>query len=196
MSTGAATLEEIGEAVQTVRDEGASDLVVLHCTAAYPATPEEANLATIKSLKDRFDVVAGLSDHTLGTIVSALAVGLGASFIEKHFTLSRADGGVDSAFSIEPAELAELVRASRIAYAALGYPTFGPTESEESVLRNRRSLYVVKPISKGEILTLENIRSIRPAMGIKPKYLDSVLGCRAVRDIAFGEPLGFDMFAD
>jgi N-acetylneuraminate synthase len=196
MSTGAATLEEIDEAIQAARDEGATELVVLHCTAAYPAPPEEANLATINSLKERFDVVAGLSDHTIGTIVSVMAVGLGASFIEKHFTLARADGGVDSAFSLEPAELAELVRASRIAHAAVGQPTFGPTDSEISVLRNRRSLYVVNPISKGETLTINNIRSIRPSNGIKPKYFHSVLGRRASRDLGFGEPLNFDMIGD
>ena len=196
MSTGAASYQEIEEAIQVARNEGARELVVLHCTAAYPAPPEEANLSTIKLLKERFDVVAGLSDHTLGTTVSAMAVGLGASFIEKHFTLSRADGGVDSAFSLEPTELAELVRNSRIAHAAIGTPTFGPTESETSVLRNRRSIYVVKSILKGEKLTFDNIRSIRPAKGLKPKHLDAVLGRRALRDIAFGEPLNFDMIGD
>jgi N-acetylneuraminate synthase len=144
-------------------------------------------------LAERFQVVAGLSDHTLGTTVSALAVGMGASFIEKHFTLSRADGGVDSAFSLEPHELAELVKAARIAKAAVGQPTFGSTTSEAGVLRNRRSLYVVRNIAKGEVLSLENIRSIRPANGIKPKFLDVVLGRRASRDLEFGEPLNFNM---
>ena len=189
LSTGAATLDEIEEAVQTARDAGATELVVLHCTAAYPAPPEEANLASITALAERFQVVAGLSDHTLGTTVAALAVGLGASFIEKHFTLARADGGVDSAFSLEPHELVELVIAARIAKAATGQPTFGPTESESSVLKNRRSLYVVKPLAKGELLTNEHIRSIRPANGLKPRYLDAVLGQRAARDLYFGEPL-------
>ncbi|SEL05727.1 pseudaminic acid synthase [Ectothiorhodospira marina] len=193
MSTGAATLEEIGDAIQAARDAGATELVVLHCTAAYPAPPEETNLVTIKALAERFDVVVGLSDHTLGTTVSALAVGMGASFIEKHVTLARADGGVDSAFSLEPQELAELVTTARIAQAAVGRPTFGPTTSEASVLRNRRSLYVVKPIAKGEVLTLDNIRSIRPANGLKPKHLDAVLGQRAARDLSFGEPLNFEM---
>jgi N-acetylneuraminate synthase len=193
LSTGAATLEEIEEAIQTAREAGASELVVLHCTAAYPAPPEEANLASIITLAKRFNVVTGLSDHTLGTTVAALAVGLGASFIEKHFTLARADGGVDSTFSLEPQELAELVSAARTAKVATGQPTFGPTDSERSVLKNRRSLYVVKPIAKGELLTSENIRSIRPANGLKPRYLDSVLGKRAVRDLAFGEPLQAQM---
>jgi N-acetylneuraminate synthase len=196
LSTGAATLEEIEEAVQTARDAGATELVVLHCTAAYPAPPEEANLSTITALAERFQVVVGLSDHTTGTNVAALAVGLGASFIEKHFTLARADGGVDSAFSLEPQELAELVSAARDAHVATGQPTFGPTESERSVLKNRRSLYVVKPLAKGELLTSENIRSIRPANGLKPRYLDAVLGKRAARDLAFGEPLQAQMVAD
>jgi len=193
MSTGAATLEEIGEAIEAARGAGATELVVLHCTAAYPAPPEEANLATIAALAERFNVVVGLSDHTLGTTVSAMAVGLGASFIEKHFTLARADGGVDSAFSLEPAELSELVTTARIAQSAIGRPTYGPTASEASVLRNRRSLYVVKPIAKGDMFTVDNIRSIRPANGLKPKHLDAVLGRRALRDLAFGEPLSADM---
>ena len=193
MSTGAATLEEIEEAVQVARDEGAKDIIILHCTAAYPAPFDEANLSTINVIANHFNVLAGLSDHTLGTAVSTLAVGLGACFIEKHFTLARSDGGVDSAFSLEPSELAELVNASVKAQATIGKPTFGPTKSEASVLRNRRSLYVVKPISKGDMITTENIRSIRPGNGIKPKYFDSVIGRRALRDIAFGEPLNFQM---
>jgi len=166
---------------------------VLHCTAAYPAPPEEANLATIAEIAQRFDVVSGLSDHTLGTVVSALAVGLGAAVIEKHFTLARAEGGVDSAFSLEPAELAELVTTARIAQVAIGSPAFEPTRSEEIVLKNRRSLYVVAPVAKGELLTEANVRSIRPGNGLKPKFLDTVLGRRATRELAFGEPLDVSM---
>lgn len=196
LSTGAATLEEITEAVGTARHAGCEDLVLLHCTAAYPAPAEEANLATLSDLARRFNVVVGLSDHTLGTSVSSLAVGLGASLIEKHFTLSRADGGVDSAFSLEPHELAELVRSSRTAQLAVGSPTFGPTASEASVLRNRRSLYVVKAIAKGDVFTKDNVRSIRPANGLKPKYFESVLGKVAARDLSFGEPLEFSMIQD
>lgn len=193
LSTGASTLDEIEDAVVAARAAGAKELVVLHCTAAYPAPTEEANLATIEAIAKRFGVVAGLSDHTLGTTVSAIAAALGASFIEKHFTLSRVDGGVDSAFSIEPTEFAELVAAVRVAHAAVGTPTFGPTAAEESVLKNRRSLYVVKPIAKGERLTHDNIRSIRPALGISPKHLSAVLGTYATRDLMFGEPLQPDM---
>jgi N-acetylneuraminate synthase len=193
LSTGAATFEEIEEAVSAARSAGANELIVLHCTAAYPAPPEEANLLTIAEIAKRFEVVVGLSDHTLGTTVATLAVGLGASFIEKHFTISRMDGGVDSAFSLEPQELGELVSTARVAQAAIGVPTFGPTESEKSVLRNRRSLYVVKPIARGELLTHENIRSIRPANGLKPKYFDAILGKKASRDLSFGEPLTEEM---
>jgi len=193
LSTGAATFEEIQEAIDTARDAGGKDIIVLHCTAAYPAPSDEANLATISAIAESFNVVAGLSDHTMGTTVSTLAVGLGASFIEKHFTLARIDGGVDSAFSLEPHELTELVNASRIAQATVGIPTFGPTKSEASVLKNRRSLYVVKGIAKGETLTPDNIRSIRPANGLKPKYFDSLIGRKVVRDINFGEPLTFEM---
>lgn len=193
LSTGAATFEEIGEAVEAARAEGCDELIVLHCTAAYPAPPQEANLSTLPYLAREFDVVVGLSDHTLGTHVATLAVGLGASFIEKHFTLARADGGVDSAFSIEPQELAELVLTSKSAQLVVGEPSFGPTESEGNVLRNRRSLYVVKRISKGEPFTADNIRSIRPANGLKPKYFEHILGKVATRDISYGEPLDFSM---
>lgn len=196
LSTGAATLEEIAEAVETARSAGCNDLILLHCTAAYPAPPEEANLATLQDLSKKFDVVVGLSDHTLGTHVASLAVGLGANFIEKHFTLARADGGVDSVFSLEPAELAELVRSARLAQLALGTPTFGPTKSERGVLINRRSLYVVRPILKGEIFTVDNIRSIRPSNGLKPKFYQSVLGKVAAKDIDYGEPLLWSMIAD
>jgi pseudaminic acid synthase len=192
-STGAATLVETREAIEAARVVGANELIVLHCTAAYPAPPEEANLATINELARRFNVLVGLSDHTMGTTVASMAVGLGAIFIEKHFTLSRADGGVDSAFSIEPQELKELVAAARIAQAAVGTPMFEPTESESSVLRNRRSLYAVKPIAKGELFTTENVRSIRPANGLPPKYLNLVVGAHASQDVDFGEPLTFEM---
>lgn len=189
MSTGMATLEEIAEAVEAARGAGATEIVVLHCTAAYPAPPEEANLATIAEIARRFDVIAGLSDHTLGTVVPGIAIALGADVIEKHFTLERAEGGVDSAFSLEPAELAELVRNSRIARRTVGVPAFAPTASEATVLKNRRSLYVVAPIAQGEVFTPQNVRSIRPGLGMKPKHFEAVLGHRAARDLAFGEAL-------
>lgn len=189
LSTGMATEGEIEEAILTATSAGAADVIVLHSTSAYPASIDEANLSTIGEIKNRFNVVAGLSDHTLGNDVATLAIAFGADVIEKHFTLSRAEGGVDSAFSLEPSELADLVSKVNMARAATGEPAFKPTPSEASVLRNRRSLYVVKPIAVGEIFTSENIRSIRPGNGLKPKYYDAVLGQVAARSLAFGEPL-------
>ncbi len=193
MSTGMATLPEIDEAVTAARDAGARELVLLHCTSAYPTPPDEANLATIPDMIYRFGVVVGISDHTLGTAVAVAAAGLGASVIEKHLTLDRSEGGIDSAFSLEPVELAQLVDEARIAASAFGAPAYGPTRSEASVLKNRRSLYVVSPVARGELLTDENIRSIRPGLGLAPRYLQAVLGRRAARDLVFGEPLAVDM---
>lgn len=193
ISTGMASLEEIEEAVAAARDEGNEKLILLHCTAAYPAPAEEANLVTIPDLQRRLNVVVGLSDHTLGTTVSTIAVAFGAAVIEKHFTLARSDGGVDSAFSLEPAELRRLVDESAVAHAAIGDLAYTPTQSEGSVLRNRRSLYIVAPVAKGEAFTHENVRSIRPSKGMKPKYLNAVLGRRATRDLEFGTPLDFSM---
>jgi N-acetylneuraminate synthase len=196
ISTGMGTLEEIAEALSAARDAGAEDLIVLHCTSAYPAQASDANLSTIAEIAVRFDVVAGLSDHTMGTTVPAIAVALGADLIEKHLTLDRSEGGVDSAFSLEPVELAELIRACRVARVAVGSPAFAPVEAEASVLKNRRSLYVVAPIAKGQTFTHANIRSIRPGLGLPPKWLDSVIGKVASRDIAYGEPLTRDMLSD
>ncbi|WP_179953968.1 pseudaminic acid synthase [Denitrobaculum tricleocarpae] len=193
MSTGMATLDEIGDAVDAARTGGCTELVLLHCTAAYPALPQDANLASIADLADRFGVLIGLSDHTTGTVVATTAIALGAVVIEKHFTLARADGGVDSAFSLEPSELKTLVKDAHTAHSSIGLPTHGPIESEASVLKNRRSLYVVAPVRKGEVFGPENIRSIRPAKGLPPKMLDEVYGRRATRDLSFGEPLSTDM---
>jgi pseudaminic acid synthase len=193
MSTGMANLEEISEAIDAARQGGSSDIIVLHCTAAYPAPPNESNLVTIGEIASKFRVMVGLSDHTLGTAIPAIAVALGAVFIEKHFTLSRAEGGVDSAFSLEPAELKELVDSAKLAHAALGQPAFEPTPSEASVLNNRRSLYVVAPVKKGAVLTSENVRSIRPGKGLKPKFYEAILGRKASRDLSFGEPLTPEM---
>lgn len=195
MSTGMASFAEIGEAVEMARQSGATQLIVLHCTSAYPTPPEDANLATMAVIAREFDVTVGLSDHTQGTNVSSLAVALGATFIEKHFTLARSDGGVDSAFSLEPAELAELVEMTNIAHKCLGVPAFAPVESEQTILKNRRSLYIVAPVQKGQILDHTHVRSIRPGLGLKPKYLDRVIGCKASRDLSFGEPLDSSMVA-
>jgi len=193
MSTGMANLAEISDAIEMARKSGATDIVILHCTSAYPTDPKESNLATIGEIARRFDVLAGLSDHTLGTTVSAIAIALGACLIEKHFTLKRSEGGVDSAFSIEPNELAELVETARVARVAIGQATFEPTSTEKMVLELRRSLYIVKAVAEGEQLTDQNVRSIRPGLGLKPKYLDQVLGRRATRDLKFGEPLDASM---
>lgn len=193
MSTGMATLEEISEAVEAARGAGAKDIIVLHCTAAYPAPTEEANLSTIAEIARRLGVITGLSDHTMGTVVPAIAIALGADVIEKHFTLDREDGGVDSAFSLDTAELTELVKVARMARQTIGSPAFAPTKSEAIVLKNRRSLYVVAPVAKGEVFTSENVRSIRPGYGLKPKHLEAVIGRVAARDIPFGEPLEVSM---
>ena len=195
MSTGMASFEEIGEAIEMARQSGATQLIVLHCTSAYPTPPEDVNLATMAAISKEFDVTVGLSDHSKGTTVAALAVALGAKFIEKHFTLARSDGGVDSAFSLEPDELAELVATSAMAYKSIGSPTFEPVDSEQTVFKNRRSLYVVAPVLKGQTLDYSNVRSIRPGFGLKPKYLDKVIGCKASRDLSFGEPLNTYMIA-
>ena len=188
-----ASFEEIAEAVAAARAGGCTELVVLHCVSAYPTPPEDSNLATIRDLQARLDVAIGLSDHTLDTTVATTSVAMGACVIEKHVTLSRADGGVDSAFSLEPDELARLVRDSRTAHAAIGKPNYGPTASEQTVLRNRRSLYVVKDMAAGEEFTTDTIRSIRPANGLAPKYLPHALGKRATRALKRGAPLSIDM---
>lgn len=193
ISTGMASLEEIELAVKTAKAAGDGGVILLHCTSAYPTPPNEANLSTIVDLAERFGVVVGLSDHTLDTTVATIAVALGACVVEKHFTLARADGGVDSAFSLEPAELARLVQDVAVAHVVRGQPAYTPTQSEANVLRNRRSLYVVADIQQGETLTSSNIRSIRPANGLAPKYWDQVIGRRATRDLVFGEPLSWSM---
>lgn len=195
MSTGMASYQEITEAVAAARNAGAKDIVLLHCTSAYPTPPGEANLTTIQDLRERTGMLTGLSDHTLGTVVSTTSVALGSCVIEKHFTLARDEGGVDSAFSLEPAELRQLVEHTKIAWSALGQPSYRPTESEAGVLKHRRSLYAVRPIKAGEVFTNDNIRSIRPANGLPPKYLPEILSKKAARDINFGEPLSFDHVA-
>jgi len=195
ISTGMASYEEVDEAVAAARGAGATEIVLLHCTSAYPTPPNEANLSTLLDLKERTGLLVGLSDHTLDTVVATTAAALGACVIEKHFTLSRAEGGVDSAFSLEPHELKRLVEHTRIAWSALGEPSYRPTKSEAGVLKHRRSLYVVKPIKEGELFTAENVRSIRPANGLPPKYLPEVIGRKAACDIDFGQALKFEYLA-
>lgn len=195
LSTGMAVWSEIVEAVEAARQGGASEIALLHCVAAYPTPPDETNLSTIADLSRKLGVTVGLSDHTMDTTIATIAVGLGATIIEKHFTLARAEGGVDSAFSLEPHELARLVRDVRIARSAVGEPCYRPTPSERKGLKYRRSLYVVADVKAGETLTHANIRSIRPAFGLAPKYLDAVIGKTAARDLKRGEALQLEMLA-
>lgn len=196
MSTGMATADEIREAVDTLRAAGARDIALLKCTSAYPADPGEMNLRMIPHLAETFAVVAGLSDHTLGTTCALGAVGLGAAIVEKHLTLSRARGGPDAAFSMEPDEFAGMVAAIRELEAALGRVTYERSEEELKNLQFRRSLFVVRDVRKGEPLTTQNVRSIRPAHGLAPRHLDRVLGRVASRDIARGTPLAWDLVAE
>jgi len=193
MSTGMATLDEISEAVEAALKGGCSGLALLKCTSSYPAPPDEMNLRTIPHLAETFGVVAGLSDHTLGIAVPVAAVALGASIVEKHFTLSRSVPGPDSSFSLEPHEFKTMVEAIRIAERALGGVGFEPTEHEKASRVFRRSLFVVENIEAGERLTENNVRSIRPSYGLAPKHWEAVLGRRAKVDILRGTPLSWDL---
>jgi N-acetylneuraminate synthase len=193
MSTGMADLKEIGEAVETARGAGAREIVLLHCTSGYPTPPEDSDLRTIPHLASAFGVPFGLSDHTPGIGAALAAVALGASVIEKHFTLSRADGGPDSAFSLEPDELESLCANARIAWQALGAIRYNKTQSERGNVQFRRSLYIVTDMKAGEALTAKNLRSIRPGHGLAPKFYDMLLGKRVNRDIERGTPMSWDL---
>jgi N-acetylneuraminate synthase len=168
-------------------------LILLKCTSTYPATAENTNLLAIPHLRDLFGCEVGLSDHTMGIGVSVASVALGATVIEKHFTLDRRDGGVDSAFSMEPSEMAQLVVETERAWRAVGHVSYGPTAAEMPSLQFRRSLYVVQDLKVGDVLTPENVRAIRPGLGLSPKFLDRVLGRKAAVDIARGTPLAWDI---
>lgn len=193
ISTGMATVAELDETVRTAREVGCKDIVLLKCTSTYPATPEYTNISTIPHMRELFNVQVGLSDHTMGTGVAVASVALGATAIEKHFTLSRAEGGVDSTFSMEPNEMKLLVEETKRAWQALGQVTYGPTEKEKASLKFRRSIYVSKDIKAGEKLTKENIKVIRPGFGMEPKYFEMVLGFKANKDLKEGTPLSFDL---
>lgn len=192
MSTGMGTLEEITEAVEAIYRTGNRQLVLMKCSSAYPAKSEEMNLRTITDLKKRFDVPVGLSDHSMGAFSATIAAALGASVIEKHFCLSRTVENPDSSFSMEPQEFQEMVTQVREAEKALGTAAYGVAKQEESNACFRRSLFVVKDIARGEALTPENIRSIRPAYGLKPKHYKEVLGKKAARELKRGTPLSFE----
>lgn len=196
MSTGMATLAEIDEAVRTLREAGCPGLALLKCTSAYPASPEVMNLRTIPHLAGAFGVVAGLSDHTLGIAVPVAAVALGAKIIEKHLTLSRADGGPDSGFSLEPAEFKAMVAAVREAEQALGEVCYTLSKEEEASRVFRRSLFVVKDVRVGELFSVDNVRSIRPGYGLTPRCFDLILGRLSTRDIARGTPLEWEQIGE
>jgi pseudaminic acid synthase len=193
LSTGMASLQEIAAAVEILRKNGCQDLSLLKCTSSYPAPPEEANLARIAHMAETFHCKAGLSDHTLGIAVPIAAVAIGASIIEKHFCRSRSAPGPDSAFSLEPGEFRAMVEAIRIVEKAVGCVTYARTENERTGLVFRRSLFVVRDIKSGEIITNENVRCIRPGHGISPNFLESLLGRTVKMDVAAGTPLSWDL---
>jgi pseudaminic acid synthase len=193
ISTGSATLVDIDSAVRAARETGNEQIIVLSCTASYPAPPEQSNLRSIPVLRDALGLQIGLSDHTMGIGASIAAVALGATVIEKHVTLSRADGGVDSAFSLEPAEVKLLVEGTKTAWQALGEPIVGPKQAEQNVLRFRRSLYVTRDVKAGEKVAADNVRSVRPAGGLAPDAFSSVEGREFRVDAPKGTPLTWDI---
>jgi pseudaminic acid synthase len=193
MSTGVSSLADIDESVRVIRKAGCKDLILLKCTSTYPATPENTNLLTIPHMSQLFNCPVGLSDHTMGIGASVAAVALGARVIEKHFTLRRADGGVDSAFSLEPEELRTLVIESERAFLALGSIQYGIQKAEEKSKLFKRSIYVVKPVKAGEVLSKEHLRIIRPGDGLAPKYYEEVIGKKTRQDIAAGTALTWHM---
>lgn len=193
ISTGMATIAEIAEALEAARSAGCKDIVILKCTSTYPASAEDTNLRAIPQMREMFGVEVGLSDHTIGIGAAVAAVALGASVIEKHFTLDRADGGVDSAFSLEPGELESLVRESRTAWLALGEARIGPTVAERKARLRRRSIYVTEDMQAGDAFTTANLRRIRPGHGLPPKYYATLLGKRAAKPIKKGTPMSWDL---
>jgi len=193
ISTGMASIAELDDTVRAAREAGCADLVLLKCTSTYPATASNTNILTIPHMRELFGCEVGLSDHTMGIGVSVASVAMGAKVIEKHFTLNRADGGVDSTFSIEPSEMKQLVVETERAWQALGQVSYGATEAEKKSIIFRRSLYVVKDMKAGDVLTKENVRAIRPGLGLPTKYLEIVLGMVVARDIKLGTALGWDL---
>ncbi|MEH6508049.1 pseudaminic acid synthase [Halopseudomonas aestusnigri] len=193
ISTGMADGDEIAEAVEAAREGGCRELAILHCVSGYPAPAEDYNLRTLVDMRERFGLVTGLSDHTLDNTTAIASVVLGASIIEKHFTLNRSGGGPDDSFSLEPAELQALCRDSKTAWRALGQVDYGRKSSEQGNARFRRSLYVTREMKAGELFSADNVRSVRPGFGLPPKMLDQVIGRRASRDIAFGTALSQEL---
>ncbi len=193
ISTGMGSVAEIDEAVSAARNAGNERIVLLKCTSSYPASPENSNVATIPHLRALFGTEVGISDHTLGVGVAVSAVALGATLVEKHFTLSRADGGVDAAFSLEPAEMRALVEETSRAWLGRGRVQYGPTPGERASLQFRRSIYVSQDVSAGEIFTPENVRVVRPGYGLEPRYYRQVLGRKAAADTQKGTPLAWNL---
>ena len=194
ISTGMASLEEISEAVDVAAAAGCDQLVILHCVSGYPAAPEDYNLATIEDLQSKFGVLVGLSDHTISNVTANAAVALGASVIEKHFTLDRNGGGPDDSFSMEPADLLNLCKSTKVTRLAIGAVNYAPLDAEKLSIQARRSLYFVKDLAKGATVDSDCVRSIRPGNGLKPKYLDAILGKCVNRDIKTGTPVSFSDF--
>jgi pseudaminic acid synthase len=194
MSTGMANEAEIEDAINTARNSGCDELIILHCVSGYPAPSDQYNLRTINDISRQFNVIAGLSDHTIDNATAIASVALGACLIEKHVTMSRNDGGADDSFSIEPIELAQLCKDTKTAWHALGKVNYEQTESEKENAKFRRSLYVVEDIKKGETLTNENIKSIRPGYGLNPNLYYDVIGAKALKDISRGTPLSFELY--
>lgn len=193
ISTGMATVAELDETVRTISEAGCQQFVLLKCTSTYPASPENSNVLTIPHMRELFGCEVGLSDHTLGVGSALVAIAHGATIIEKHFTLNRADGGVDSAFSVEPEEMKQLVIETKRAWQSLGKITYGPTEAEKGSLVFRRSLYIAEDMKKGDSLNEKNLRIIRPGLGLPPKYFDLLLGRRVKNNQRKGTPLNWDM---
>jgi N-acetylneuraminate synthase len=191
ISTGMASIAELDETVRAAREAGCKDLILLKCTSTYPATAENTNILTIPHLRELFGCEVGLSDHTMGVGVSVASVALGATVVEKHFTLNRADGGVDSSFSMEPAEMTQLVLETERAWQALGQVSYGATAAEKKSTQFRRSLYVVQDLKAGDVLTCENLRAIRPGLGLPPKYLERVMGKTVKQDVKRGTALAW-----
>ncbi len=193
ISTGMASIAELDETVREARKHGCKQLVLLKCTSTYPATPENTNILTLPHMEQLFGCPVGMSDHTMGVGVSVASIALGATVIEKHFTLRRADGGVDSAFSMEPEEMKSLVVETERAWQALGQVRYGATEREQASLKHRRSLYISQDLKAGDILTRDNVKAIRPGLGLPTKYLDQLLGRTVTNDIAKGTPLTWEV---
>jgi len=193
ISTGMATVAELDETVRAAREAGCKDLILLKCTSTYPASPTNTNITTIPHLQKLFNCHVGLSDHTMGVGVAVASVALGATVIEKHFTLNRADGGVDSTFSLEPAELKSLVTETERAWQSLGAVSYGTTKQEEASLKFRRSLYITQDLKAGDVLTPRNMRTIRPGYGMPPKHYNELLGKQVKADVSKGTPLSWNL---